>query len=211
MIKKQKTTLLLLIVGVIILVSIIVVKMSRLPEISSSTPPTNSTEVLPEMSLIITLDKAPINPTITTSPDVPTKTIWDDKKTTVTITPSPTWTRGVVQNISVLSNNKVIGTISFTTRNFTQTELSEQLQQQSADDAATAKDVTKYLTEKPWINALPIETDSYRIVYDYTLNKLRIRLKTEKDTTNEALTKLTELKIPYQQIGYTVIKMEQQP
>jgi len=211
MIKKPKNSLLILVAGVVILVGIIVIKTNRLAEIISSTPPTNSTEVLPEMSLIITFDKTPKNPTITTDPNVPTKIIWDDQKTTATVTPSQTWARGVVQNISVLSNNKVIGTISFTTRNYTQTELSEQLKQQSTDDAATAKDVINYLTEKPWTNSLPLETDSYRIVYDYTLNKLRIRLKTEKDTTSDALAKLTELKIPYQQIGYTVIKAEQQP
>jgi hypothetical protein len=67
------------------------------------------------------------------------------------------------------------------------------------DDVQFNKAQQEILNQYPWYSKLPIDTKEYRIVYDFSINKFRIRLKVSIDTDQidrviqEALTSLQKI------------------
>lgn len=90
--------------------------------------------------------------------------------------------------VKVIYQNKEIYAFSFSVNPFTPEQLEREGRLQAEGDMDYNNAVKKLIEKYPWYTNLPIETEDYRIVYDWELNKFRIRiLKSNLDKNNKDL------------------------
>lgn len=87
--------------------------------------------------------------------------------------------------VTVMYNNKIIQTFSFTTQVFNQQDIIKYGRLQSQNDRAYGQAVEKLVSQYPFYSKLPIITSNYSINYDFQLNKFQINFIDQKLTTDE--------------------------
>jgi hypothetical protein len=87
--------------------------------------------------------------------------------------------------ISASYNDKQFFSHTFITTEFTEIERIEQMRIQGLEDQRFSNAQIQQEKDFPWISDIPIVNDNFVIVYNYELEKFRIRLKDSKDINEQ--------------------------
>ncbi len=113
--------------------------------------------------------------TFVLSPGIPLTSAW--QKNTVVLTPAAHLAPGSQFTLSILYENNPLFATSYTTTSLDQLKKDDEERLQTELDFNFNQSQKKLLEEKPWLNLLPVTTKEYTVVYDFDLQKIRIRLK----------------------------------
>jgi hypothetical protein len=203
----------IIIIGLIVFVLLILFLLQqRSLQIVSSTPVSGATEVDLSGPITIILNRS-INPEYFAFESVPkiNAAISHNKKTII-IAPSLQLIPDTSYRLTLLYNQQPIGEVVFTTRSLTQPEFIEIIREQVYDDWQFSKAQEQALQERPFLSKLPIETETFRAIFDHNRSKIRIRILIEtssdqqkEEVLNQALDYLNQSGIDVGNIGYYLI------
>ena len=178
-----------IIIGVIVFSAILLFLLLSRPEkalpisVLTTTPKNNAifvyerSEVLIELNREITIEEGN-NIKIKIEPEVKTGIVYLSNK--IRISPETNFGYGVRYKIKVYSLEKEIYSFEFTTNPFTPEQLEKEGKLQAEGDLAYNEATKNFIEKNPWYTNLPIETNDYRIVYDYDKEMFRIRFLQEQ-------------------------------
>ena len=178
-----------IIIGVIVFSAILLFLLLSRPEkalpisVLTTTPKNNvvfvyeRSEVLIELNREITIEEGN-NIKIKIEPEVKTGIVYLSNK--IRISPETNFGYGVRYKIKVYSLKKEIYSFEFTTNPFTPEQLEKEGKLQAEGDLAYNEATKNFIEKNPWYTSLPIETNDYRIVYDYDKEMFRIRFLQEQ-------------------------------
>jgi len=183
--KKKIYILIGVMVFLIILMFLLLPKSEKaLPISVITTAPKNNaifvfekSEVLIELNREITIEEGN-NVKIKIEPEVKTEIVYLSNK--IRISPETNFGYGVRYKIKVYSLEKEIYSFEFTTNPFTPEQLEKEGKLQAEGDLAYNEATKNFIEKNPWYTNLPIETNDYRIVYDYDKEMFRIRFLQEQ-------------------------------
>ena len=178
-----------IIIGVIVFSAILLFLLLSRPEkalpisVITTTPKNNvvfvyeRSEVLIELNREITIEEGN-NIKIKIEPEVKTGIVYLSNK--IRISPETNFGYGVRYKIKVYSLEKEIYSFEFTINPFTPEQLEKEGKLQAEGDLAYNEATKNFIEKNPWYTSLPIETNDYRIVYDYDKEMFRIRFLQEQ-------------------------------
>lgn len=177
------------------------------------TEPTNSEEEVLVTSDILIRFNNELSPEqqskieIKISPEVEYVLLWES--TVARISPKGGLNPDTQYKLRIAKEDMEIYTFSFTTSPFTQEQILEEGAIQTEYDLEFGIAFTEFLDNHPWYSSLPIENESYRIVYDYERESFRIRLfdVEEQETIDRALNDLLKIGVE-EPVPYYVISPE---
>lgn len=140
---------------------------------------------------------------IKTNPEFKTQANWtSDQK--LQITPQEKLQPNTNYTVAILYKNKSLDSFNFTTSSYSIQELQQKMQLQTQEDLKSGQVINKLHQQYPWYSKLPIETNEYRIIYDFDKNSFRIRLLTQSSETikQAALNQLKTLGVDLDQFTY---------
>ncbi len=174
-----------LVVGGIVVVFFIALsvgnKTSGGPPTIKSVEPAGGTTIGVYPTFKITFDRTPTQDqkgrfSIVLTPETALLSSWQD--TALTLAPTRVLDPGVRYVLSVVFEQNPLATLNYTTVPLNQLTKEEETRLQTESDYLFGQEEIKLSQEKPWLDQLPIATKEYTVVYDYDLQKIRIRLKT---------------------------------
>ena len=178
-----------IIIGVLVFLAMLLFLLLPKPEkalpisVITTTPKNNAifvfekSEVLIELNREITIEEGN-NVKIKIEPEVKTEIVYLSNK--IRISPETNFGYGVRYKIKVYSLEKEIYSFEFTTNPFTPEQLEKEGKLQAEGDLAYNEATKNFIEKNPWYTNLPIETNDYRIVYDYDKEMFRIRFLQEQ-------------------------------
>lgn len=140
---------------------------------------------------------------IKTSPEFKTQINWtSDQK--LQITPQEKLRPNTDYTVNVLYKNNSLDSFNFTTSPYSAQELQQQMQLQTQEDLKSGQVIDNLHQQYPWYSKLPIETNEYRIIFDFDKNSFRIRLLTQSTEAikQDALKQLKTIGVDLDQFNY---------
>jgi len=215
---KQIKTVTIISILIIILGLLILIKQSTphiKPEVNSSYPKNNQVNVKTNQSIKIIFQE-PVTAadkfSFTSQPQINFTQAWNGDQ--LILTPKDEMPKSTTIIISLNFRKEPIYQLTFKTSEFSLQDLKQQSITQIQDDITYNQQRSKTLKETPWLTLLPIETDNYRAVYDYSQQKIRIRLKIkpspaqETSFTQSIIKELESKNIPATISGYIILNSD---
>jgi len=217
---------LILIFSLIILIFILIlvrffVSKPPTPTVKSTVPANNAELILDNTPLTITFanplsSNQQAQTTVTAEPSATFQLTWPSPDQLL-VTPTNFFTKDTRYTITISFDQNSIPSFSFTTNFYSSLELEEQGREQIADDLIFGQTWTEFIKQNPWYKSLPIETKTYRIIYDFEKKSFRIRLlitpsPTERQTiVQQALNDLEKIGVNLKETSYTVLEPTPSP
>lgn len=95
---------------------------------------------------------------------------------TVELIPTAPYKESTNYTINVSFKNINIYKISFETSPISASQIDKDIQSQGSIDFQFGQTLQKFYEENPWYSKIPVETNDYRVVYDFEYKKFRIRI-----------------------------------
>ena len=191
-----KNTKVQLILGLmLVVVAVLIVKLSTpkiLPEVTSTYPSSDQRNVLDNSIVVINFSeslasKAKDSIVIDISPEIAGISSWQNDQSLL-ISPQAPLKSNTQYLVTVSAYNQEIHSFSFNSNAYSTIELRQQVKQQVIDDLNFAKVEAEMYKSMPWLRQLPIETESFRIIYDFDKEAFRIRILKTKASEDQKRT-----------------------
>lgn len=141
--------------------------------------------------------------TIMTEPKFDYETTFD-KKIKLIIDPIYPLTTNTDHSISLFYEDELFFKLDFKTNPLTTEQINQGIEQQAEDDYYYAQTEAEFYQEYPWYQQLPIVTDEYTIVYDFSQKLFRVRLKDPNISDQEKVEVMNKALKDIQEIGIDV-------
>ncbi len=213
----RKKIIIILVIIVLGIIFLFVATRVAVPKITSFMPSDGAADVDLNSDINLTFDRSLNNPEkgrveVKFSPQEDMDTIWIDK--IYKLAPKKGFKSSTKYSVEVDYNGIKILAFSFKTVLFSKEE--QQMIQNASKgglpaDYAFSQVLNEMYTKYPWLQKLPIENSSYRIVYDFDKNSFRIRIlvsvdsNTQQQLVDQALNDLRNIGVTGNPIPYYVL------